>query len=347
MVVLGVGLSNDVDNMSNPNRGASYFANAIKNVQPLDDVIYSPRTKSSIDLESLDKISGKALKIINRGDRLGANLSAYIAQIILGDVAGCFIRHIESDRVFKDSIFIRALNSLIDDINKNREDSLEEVVLFEHSCRVLSSKCCLGAKQDICSYFREHYLENFNKHLERYAQEVGYNCPHNWENTTCVHLRLDDVSQRPICSGKDSFRYHKEKINKGDLNFKDKKEYFQKLNLPWPYYAYDQQAPMDKKTISNMINKCRKLFPEHKVVVVASPTGGHIDLVVDKVIRTSDESFDLYCLMNAAVLVGSKSTYATCAAFFQKGSVVFLPKWGMSAATGLKSKYDKSNIAVF
>ena len=74
----------------------------------------------------------------------------------------------------------------------------------------------------------------------------------------------------------------------------------------------------------------------------------YIEIDYDYVIRTDDPSFDLFCMINSDILIGSKSTYSLISTFFHKGSKIYLPMWGHIATLGFKSKYDKNtNIEYF
>ncbi|SCA58338.1 hypothetical protein AB751O23_AA_00070 [Chlamydiales bacterium SCGC AB-751-O23] len=301
---------------------------------------------------SSKKLSGKTQEIQHREDRLGANISSYICQIIFGDQNGHFIKQIDSsqiasNRTFANSIYIKSLNNLIDDININRKETPEEVIEFEPSFRKLNSRCCIQIKQDIHSYFIQHYFKRMQTYIKNNAGLQGYKIPYKWKKIICVHLRLDDVSERSCYDGRYSFNYHKNKINKNSVDFSDKYDHYRKLKLSGFHKKYDRQAPMSNERIQKVIDVCKKKYPKHKVMVVASPIGGDITLKHDFCIRTNDESFDLYCMMHSNVLICSKSTYSLVAAHFHKGSKIFAPKWGLFASTGMESKYDKSNLKYF
>lgn len=314
--------------------------------------------------------------IMNRPDRLGSNIIGHICQIILAKNNDYYIEKIENTREnpsgsdLNNSIFIKILNELINYLNKNKKrgdgqyisivDKNDEYYkLHNMFCmRKLNINTCLKIKQDILSYFKERYLNIISNKIDFFAKNKGYNIDYDWKKTICLHLRLDDIyynsngrgnNSRFEYNGTYSSQYYINKIN-SDNNITNEKEKIDFLKSVIPIQEqkihpnitnYDTQTIMNNNLLKNIINKIKKNNPEHKILIIASPNG-KIEIDCDYLIRTNDPNYDLFCMINSDILICSKSNFSLTAAFFHKGSQIYIPMWGHFASMGFQSKYDKN-----
>jgi len=144
-----------------------------------------------------------------------------------------------------------------------------------------------------------------------------------------------------------STEYYRDKVNAGNINIdlEDERRYFERRGIAidgWGrhYNTHDCQAPIAEHRIQEFINKAKSKYPEHQVVIVASPIG-KIELPYPT-IRNKDTDMDLTFLCNCDVVICSRSLYCFSSLYLGKASEVFLPMWGHIAGTGLMSKYDKN-----
>ena len=133
--------------------------------------------------------------------------------------------------------------------------------------------------------------------------------------------------------------------NNINVNENDERNYYKSIGLFKNLNLYNAQSPITDQKLQPIIKKCTDKYTEHEVIIVCSPNG-NVTLPY-KTIRSDDESFDLYCLIHSDILICSRSTYALTAAYLHKGTEIHIPMWGHFAATGMTSKYDKSNLLYF
>ena len=320
--------------------------------------------------------------IMNRPDRLGSNMIGHIAQIILADYKNYYIEEIKDTRENKsgadlnNSFLIECLNEIIHYLNKNRiKNSDKYIILVDQNdeyyklnntycLRNLNLNTCLKIKQDIFSFFKEKYFSIISNRIDILANEKGYKIDYNWKQTICLHLRLDDIyfnsngrgnNSRFEYNGMYSSQYYINKINDDDnkTNENEKMEFLRNIiplneQIKHPNIDhYDCQTIMNIEILRNKIKEIKNTYPNHKVLIVASPYG-EIEIESDYVVRSNDPNYDLYCMINSDILICSKSNFALTAAFFHKGSQLYIPMWGHFASMGFQSKYDKtSNIEYF
>ena len=92
-----------------------------------------------------------------------------------------------------------------------------------------------------------------------------------------------------------------------------------------------------------MIDKAQEKYPQHEVIIVASPSGNEIRLPY-KCIRSNDQDFDLFLLCNCNVLIGSRSLFCFSSTYLGFAQDIYIPMWGHIAGTGLTTKYDEANL---
>ena len=162
-------------------------------------------------------------------------------------------------------------------------------------------------------------------------------------------MRLDDVTERFDYEGIFSTQYYSEKLNNNniDINLEEEQAYSLNQGIIVPgngrqYNPYDCQAPIAEHRIQNIINQATKKYPNHQVVIVASPKGT-INLPY-KQLRSENIDQDLYYLCNANVLICSRSLYCFSSVYLGNATEIFIPMWGHIAGTGLTSKFDNSKL---
>jgi len=290
-----------------------------------------------------------SLIIQNRGDRLGANLTSYLCQIIIAHKRGLFIHKIDN-KIYANNFFINCLNNLIDNINNNRSSDDKE---FEEPIKLniddwcnLNMLCCKETELDIYSYFCDNFKQFL---LNEIKIKSPYELNYNWKKTICIHLRLDDVdfNNRIDYDGEISSGFYRKCLNNNinNINVNDELSYYKSIGLNDKLNLYNAQSPLSDEKLKPIIKKCTDKYPEHEVIIVCSPIG---DITLPyKTIRSNDENFDLYCLIHSDILICSRSTYALTAAYLHMGTEIHIPMWGHFATTGMTSKYDKSNLNYF
>ena len=297
--------------------------------------------------------------LVNRPDRMGANLTWFIMQIIYAHHYKYFIHCY--DIVFSDSIFMKTIRQFTDNYNKKLGD---ECGSHDHGPRLYWIKfnqqdwpgncmiVCNAIQCDLVSYFKKHLYAEFREILDGFASETfKMDCDFvpTMKKTICVHLRLDDVTSRTDYDGRYSTEYYCEKLNKGNIDINLQEEHLfgvsKNIHIPsWGrcYNPYDCQAPIPESRILTIIDQAREKYPDHTVVVVASPIG-EINLPYT-CIRSDNTDQDLYYLCNADVLICSRSLYCFSSVYLGNATEIYIPMWGHIAGTGLMTKFDESKL---
>ena len=150
-----------------------------------------------------------------------------------------------------------------------------------------------------------------------------------------VHLRLDDVANRPDYDGSICSNYYKNKIKNNE-------------NCVCEFYhAINNQAPLSKQKMDYIINKAKNEFIDYKVILITSPTSDTSFLDYNyEVIKSNDENLDLFLLTMCKVVILSRSTFALSSMFFNDNKIKsYIPLWGQFVCTGLDTIYDKNDIS--
>jgi hypothetical protein len=146
-----------------------------------------------------------------------------------------------------------------------------------------------------------------------------------------VHLRLDDVAHRSDYDGSICSNYYKNKIKNNENCFC---EFYDTIN---------NQAPLSKIKLDNIINKAKTEFTDYKVILITSPISDTSFLDYE-VIKSNDENVDLYLLTMCNVTILSRSTFALSSMFFNDKKIkTYIPLWGHFVCCGLDTIYDKNN----
>jgi len=288
--------------------------------------------------------------LVNRPDRMGANLSWYIMQIIYAHYHKYFIHrpHLH----FSESIFIK---TIIDYTEKYNHELGEEFGSHDHGnylSWILNSQqdwpgnnmiVCNNIQCDLVSYFKKNIYSNIKSIWDNYTQID----PIIYSKKIGVHLRLDDVVDRPDYNGIYCTEYYRDKLNNGNINIdlEEERQYCAKRGIQidgWGRYYnhYDCQAPINETRVQLMIDIALQKYSDHEVVIVAS-TIGTINLPYPQ-IRSGDMDEDLAVLCNCDVLICSRSLYCFCSVYLGNATEIYIPMWGHIAGTGLMSKYDQT-----
>ena len=297
-----------------------------------------------------------------RPDRMGANLTWYIMQIIYAHFYKYFIH--SYDLTFNDSIFIKTIRIFTDNYNKKLGDKLGS---HDHGPRLLnwirSSQqdwpgnnmiVCNAIQQDLVSYFKQHLYNDFREILDNNIKQNEYYLTEiiPKKKTIGVHLRLDDVSSRQDYDGNLCTEYYRNKLNTNNINInlQEEHEFGNKKGIYIPtwgreYNPYDCQAPISEYKIQSIIDKTIEKYPDYDVVIIASPKG-EINLPYP-CIRSDNIDQDLYYLCNCSVIICSRSLYCFVSVYLRNAIEIYIPMWGHIAGTGLTSKFDKNTNLVY
>ena len=160
---------------------------------------------------------------------------------------------------------------------------------------------------------------------------------------------MDDCAQGQHAidyDGRTAHNFFKEKIDKNDNSWDwdgDYESYFKQNNIKLMGRGKSTyQSPIPYDRINTLIDNFKIDYPEHEIVIIASPGGGHEIPLEYKHIRSESPCLDLFYQIYCDVLVCSRSTYSMTAAYFHQGSKVIMPQWGYTGACGLGSTNDKS-----
>lgn len=100
---------------------------------------------------------------------------------------------------------------------------------------------------------------------------------------------------------------------------------------------------MKEEEIQTIIDKALSIYKNYEVVIV---TNGRHTLPY-KTITNTDESYDLFLLCSANVLIGSMSTFSFSALYFGNHEKIYYPLWEHAVCFGLTTTYDKTSIDLF
>jgi hypothetical protein len=280
--------------------------------------------------------------LLDRGDRLGANIINYIAQILYAYNNKYIIKFSKEKENYRyyNSMFVKTLFNYIEYYNEelkknviNINDPCEEKCVFTNVCDYINSISIVlkNIKSDYITFFNNNIYNNIKSDfLNLYSLT---NIPFDVNKTILVHLRLEDVANKPDYDGSICSNYYKNKIKNNEdcvLEF---------------YDTINNQAPLSKIKLDNIINKAKTEFPDYKVILITSP-GSDTSFLNYEVIKSNDENLDLYFLTMCNVTILSRSTYALSSMFFNDKKVkTYIPLWGHFVCCGLDTIYDKNDMS--
>jgi hypothetical protein len=276
------------------------------------------------------------ITLFHRGDRLGANITTYIVQIIYAIKHHLYINYSRDELNYNQSIFVKALFDFIDKHNRYLTKDGDRVVWNNTGDWVYTvSNVTKDIKCDLVSFFREHVFSSIQINFYSFAIQAGYSIPFDCKKTILIHLRLDDVSGTSDYDGRVCANYYKAKIEANEVCICECLE----------NNKYNQQAPIMSYKLEEQIKKIRTVYKDHQVRIITSP-GSTTDLPYE-CIRSQDASYDLFLLSMCDIIILSRSTYALSALFFGNYTEAYVPLWGHAVCTGLYTKYDRTNLTYF
>lgn len=302
------------------------------------------------------------IKLINRPDRMGANLTWYIMQIIYAHYNKYLIKYEILN--YSNSIFMKTIMKYINEYNEKllfeKIEFDKEITFIEESQQDWTGNnmiVCSLIKTDLFTYFNDNIKKEMTIILENIINEEDESLKNILNNKgknkkIGVHLRIDDVCNRTDYNGIYSTEYYANKLNNNNLtiNLEEEHQYGNSKNIFIPgwnrcYNPYDCQAPLDNDKIQKVIEFVKLKYPEHEVILIASKLGD-ISLPY-KTYRSGNIDEDLLLLSICDVLICSRSLYCLASVYFGNYREVFLPMWGHFSSTGLTSKYDNSKFNYF
>jgi len=276
-------------------------------------------------------------------DRLGANITNYLAQILYAYNNKYLIKFKKEKEQYRyyNSIFVKTLFNYIekynDELIKNEiNNQYENEFLFTniYDYVTTTSDVLKNIKFDFITFFYNNIYNDIKSDFKKFS--LLYNIPFDINNTILVHLRLDDVSSVPDYDGSVCSNYYKNKIKNDE-------------NCVCHFYdgRYNRQAPLSKQKMDYIINKAKHEFTNYKVILITSPTSNTSFLNYNyEVIKSSDENLDLYLLTMGKVVILSRSTFALSSMFFNDNKIkTYIPLWGHFVCCGLDTIYDKNDIS--
>ena len=297
-----------------------------------------------------------SIELYGRGDRLGANITCMIAQIICAvenkyyiHYNRNFINHnddvnfVPYNQNYSKSVFIETLFDFIDEHNKECNKDAERVRIDTIHFFTMISSVLLKVKVDLITYFKKNIFSRIENKFKGNAIQRNYfnKMPFDPLTTILVHLRLDDVRYGRDYDGRVCADYFRQVIDSDIIADNETDAEINKINGS----RCNVQAPLSMNKIHKQIDDAKKKYPNHNVMIVTNP-GEKKDFPYEY-IQSNDESLDLFFLSNANVVILSRSTYGISSLFFSNATEVYLPLWGHLPCFGIYSKYDKCKYNYF
>ena len=274
-----------------------------------------------------DHVEKKYILLYDRPDRLGANITCYVAQILYAIHNGISIKFDDRDYRYFGSPFVKCL---FDWITSNISSDGTHLIEYCNTADYtgLIGETTQNIQSDFFTYFKKHVTISFN---------IEY--PISFDITKCIliHLRLEDVRESPDYDGTFCTEFYRERVENG-------KYCFYTSILPNQKQG-NKQAPISKEKLETVIANAKERFPEYSVTIVTNPNEP-VDLGYP-VIQSQDENYDFYLLTKAPVVILSRSTFSLSALFFGNHEAVYIPSWGHSVCMGLNTKFDNSDFKYF
>jgi len=274
--------------------------------------------------------------LFHRSDRLGANITLYIAQILFAIHYGLYIHYDRTKLKYNKSIFVQALFDFIDIHNKSYILQGEDIKWEDPGDWVTTiSNTVKHIQCDMVSYFKERVFATVQLNFYSIAIHKKYSIPFDYKKTIMIHLRLEDVAGVADYDGRVCANYYRGKIEKDELCVCEGLE----MN------RYNRQAPLAAYKLEEQIAKIKEVHKDYTVRIVTSP-GSTIDMLYE-CISSDDESYDLFLLSMCDIIILSRSTYSLSSLYFGNYTKAYVPLWGHAACMGLYTKYDKSQLNYF
>lgn len=282
--------------------------------------------------------------LTERIDALGANFMSQIGDFFFADVNNLQLYHLTNHK-YIDNIYFAPLIKFSKPTEKNLQNTKR--LLGNLGVRASSAQSVILLKQDLISYFNEHYKSQFFNIVKQKAEEKKFVLP--WtdnRNIICIHIRLEDTVKKDFCDC----------TKKGDYNGKPKHDEMIRMIETntlrrFSNNSSNKQAHIAAHKLEKFLKQFQQEYGATKQIYIVtnsrSPPSWLTNLVTSyktHLIHKNNENYDydLWLLINSEILVLSKSTFSLIAGYYHQGSTVYYPYWSTIAATGLNSKFDKS-----
>ena len=303
----------------------------------------------------------ESIYLYSRGDRLGSHLIQYLSIIIYAFYNNLYIVY-DAKKVnynsdyeyegnkYRKSFIVESLLLWIDNYNtrfpkKDYESKYRNINIMEYllefeikfnkfayfySCDLLiiTTQVLYNIKTDLISYFKKYLNKSIRLCIDNNVP-LEFKIPFDKKKSILVHLRMGDVKDRPDYNGATCSNYYTNRINNDEQMIQGIR------NLGY----CNMQTPLAKNKVDLAINEAKQKYPDHEVIIVTQPGDYEIDYPY-RCIRSDDESYDMFLLCNADVLILSRSTFSLTALFLGSAKEVWCPLWGHFVCTGLYTKYD-------
>ena len=260
------------------------------------------------------------IKLYDRPDRLGANITNYIAQILFAYHNNYYIE-VEGDLKYNNTPFVKALFNFIEEYNKGKKYNFRIFYGNTHCYTGLIGETTQTIESDYFTYFKRLNIK----------PQTYYPIPFDVSKTILIHLRLDDVAQCSDYDGSICSNFYKSKVENKEYCFYTQPE------------GCNRQAPLSDSKIISILNEINQ--PDYTIKIVTTPNS--IVTLPYEVITTNDENHDLYLLTQCKIVILSRSTFSLSSLFFGDHQTVYVPSWGHSVCLGLNTKFDKTNFKYF
>jgi hypothetical protein len=275
------------------------------------------------------------ITLFDRTDRLGANITMYIAQLLYAVQHKVYIQYDRPAMRYSNSIFVDALFDYIDRHNAQCEKTGTSYIPWSDQNDWISvvSLMTKDVQCDLFSFFRAHIFPGLRLSFYSLAAYKNYSVPFDPSKTILVHLRLEDVANEPDYDGRVCVEHYRPTLEANQVCVSTHNS------------IYNRQAPLSPHKLEEQLANICTTHNDHTVIVITSP--GSTPTLPYKCIRSADESYDLFLLCMCDVIVLSRSTFAMAALFFGNYKEAYVPLWGHMACMGLSTKYDRSKFHYF
>ena len=273
------------------------------------------------------------VRLLDRGDRLGANITYYISTILFAIKHNYRIHFIKpkTNYSYYNSIFVESLFDFIEDYNERcvgHTDADGNMIARDEDYFRHVTETVIDIQCDFVTAFKEYvFTQTFKTKLNKLAETRNYIIPYNPEKTIVVHLRLDDMHDKFV---NDEDRTNSSAKFRNSIDNDDKN-----TSIGWI-----GQSAIKEETVKDIIEKALTIYKEYEVIIITNGT----HTLPYRTITNTDESYDLFLLCNSTVLIGSMSTFSFSAILFGNHTSVYYPLWDHAACFGLTTKYDKTTI---
>jgi len=284
----------------------------------------------------------------NRKDREGTNWINKVANFIRAKFSNSNVYHYKIK--YPDSIWSKTFENFSKQITAEEIKQIAGVEIpeknmnGEKSCHFLSAESCWDCASFLCSadttkeieldlvsafekYFKKDFLHYLNKDASREKSlwQKG-------EKIICIHLRLEDVRKK---------RFKHEAIISDCKNIE---QYIETPDKTFSGKRPISQVPSKPEYIKKLIANLESSYPLHKICIITAPQSKNLakEQFPEYRVEVPDKDGAIWSMINADVLVLSRSKFSAMAGFLHQGSRVFYPPWGDYSAMGLGGKFDKT-----